>query len=51
MPRLATSRRRNRVGHDGLDAARRNDSEKNRADASLIYQMLARISLSWGGHP
>jgi thioredoxin-like negative regulator of GroEL len=32
-----------RVGHEGLDVARRNESEKNRADASLIYQMLARI--------
>ena len=32
-----------RIGHEGLDVARRNNSEKNRADASLIYQMLARI--------
>ncbi len=33
-----------RVGHEGLDVARRNDNDKNRADASLIYQMLARIA-------
>ena len=32
-----------RVGDEGLAVARRNDSEKNRADASLIYQMLVRI--------
>jgi len=32
-----------RVGHEGLDVARRNDNEKSRADASLIYQMLARL--------
>ena len=32
-----------RVGYEGLAVSRRNDSEKNRADASLIYQMLARI--------
>ena len=32
-----------RAGHAGLETVRTNDSEKNRADASLIYQMLARI--------
>lgn len=33
-----------RIGYEGLAVARGNDSEKNRADASLIYQMLARIA-------
>jgi glycosyltransferase involved in cell wall biosynthesis len=28
---------------EGLDVARRNNTDKNHADASLIYQMLARI--------
>ena len=32
-----------RTAKEGLDVARRSDTEKNRADASLIYQMLARI--------
>ena len=32
-----------RIGREGLEISRRNDGEKNRADASLIYQMLARI--------
>ena len=33
-----------RVAQEGLAVARRNISDKNLADASLIYQMLARIS-------
>ena len=33
-----------RVGRQGIDVARRNDGGKNRADASLIYQTLARLS-------
>jgi glycosyltransferase involved in cell wall biosynthesis len=32
-----------RTAREGLDVARRSCTEKNRADASLIYQMLARI--------
>lgn len=32
-----------KTAREGLDVARRNNTEKNLADASLIYQMLARI--------
>lgn len=32
-----------RVARQGIDVARRNDGNKNRADASLIYQMLGRL--------
>lgn len=34
-----------RIAKEGLDVARRNNTDKNLADASLIYQMLARILL------